>query len=101
MFQLTRNNKLAAAVVALLVSMSAVGMSLSTARGASEHPPVVAAAVLPEAARLQRKRRYAAVGVIRWRPARRARESKVWSRRRLNLRRRLHVHEWYARGPPR
>jgi hypothetical protein len=101
MLQLTRNNKLAAAVVALLVSMSAVGMSLSTARGASEHPPVMAAAVLPEAARLHRKRRYAALRVIRWRPVRRARENKVWSRRRLNLRRRLHVQARSARGPPR
>jgi hypothetical protein len=102
MLQLTRNNKLAAAIVALLVSVSAVGMSLTTARGGSEHPPVMAVAVLPEAARLQRKRRYAAVRIIRWRLVPRARENKVWSRRRrLDLRRRLHVHEWYARGPPR
>lgn len=102
MLQLARNNKLAATVVALLVSVSAAGMSVTTARGASEHPPVIAVAVLPEAARLQRKRRYAAVRVIRRRLVRRARENKVWSRRRrLNLRPRLPVHEWYARGPPR
>ena len=102
MLQLARNNKLAATVVALLVSVSAAGMSVTTARGASEHPPVIAVAVLPEAARLQRKRRYAAGRVIRRRLVRRARANKVWSRRRrLNLRPRLPVREWYARGPPR
>jgi hypothetical protein len=102
MLQLARNNRLAVTVVTLLVSVSAGGMSVTTARGASEHPPVMAVAVLPETARPERKRRYAAVRVIRRRLERRAREHKGWSRRRrLNLRPRLPVHEWYARGPPR
>jgi hypothetical protein len=101
MIQLTRNNKLVAAVVALIVSASAVGMSLTTARGAPEHPPVVALAVLPEDTRLQRERRYAVVRSIRSRLVRWLGESHLWSRRRvLNLRQRLPVREWYARGPP-
>jgi hypothetical protein len=102
MLKLTRNNKLATALVALLVSVSALGVSLTTARGASEHAPVMALAILPAASRPQRKRRYATVRVIRWRLIRRRCENTVRRRRhRLNARRRPHVHERQARAPPR
>jgi hypothetical protein len=97
-----RNSKLVTVIVAVLVSMSAVGMSLTAARTAPEHPPVVAAAVLPLAVRLQEERRHGGVRSIRLRLLPRLRESKVWRRRpRLNLRLRLRVHQWDARGPPR
>jgi hypothetical protein len=102
MLQLARNRKLIAAIVALLVPMSAVGMSPTTARGASEHPPLMAVAVLPDAARPQKEGRYAVVRAIRWRRVRRAHKTTVWSRRRRHsLRWRLRAHEWDARGPPR
>jgi hypothetical protein len=101
MTQLSRHNRPLAAVVALLVSVSAVGMSLTPARGAPEHPPVMALAVLPAAARWQRERRRATVRSIRSRLVRRLRESNVWPRRRrASLTPRLPVHEWHARGPP-
>jgi hypothetical protein len=100
--QPTRNNKLVAAVVALLVSASLAGMSLTTASRAPEHAPVMGLAVIPAATRLQRKRRDRAVRSIRLRLVRRLRESKVWGRPRgLNLRPRLSVQQWHARGPPR
>jgi hypothetical protein len=101
MSQLPRNNKLAAAIAALLVAVSAVGLSLPTARGAPEHPPVIALAILPSDARLQRDRRYATVRSIRSRLVRRLREIRVgiWQRG-LDVRPRLPVHEWQARGPP-
>jgi hypothetical protein len=97
-----RNSKLVTAIVAVLVSMSAVGMSLTAARTAPQHPPVVAPAVLPAAVRLQKDRRSGRARSIRLRLLPRLRESKVWPRRRrLNLRLGLPVHQWDARGPPR
>jgi hypothetical protein len=102
MIQLTRNNKVLTAVVTLLVSVSAAGMSLTTARAAPEHPPVMALAVLPSLTRPERERRYAVARSLRLRLVRRLRKSQGWSRRRgLNLLPRLSVREWHARGPPR
>jgi hypothetical protein len=96
-----RNSKLVTAIVAVIVSMSAVGMSPTATRGAP-HPPVVALAVLPPDTRLQKERRNHVKGSISLRVARRLRGSKVWRRRRrLNFRPRLPIHQWDARGPPR
>jgi hypothetical protein len=103
MLQFTRHNRLAAAAVALLLSVSAVGMTLATSAGGPEHPPAIAVAVIPETASLQRKQRYAATRVIRWRLLRRGRENQGSSKRRRQvlLRRHLRPHERDARGPPR
>jgi hypothetical protein len=101
MLQFTHHNRLAAAAVAVFLSVSAVGMTLATSAGGPEHPPVIAVAVIPETASLQRTQRYAATRVIRWRPLRRGRENKGSSkRRRLLLRRHLRPHARDARGPP-
>jgi hypothetical protein len=100
--RLIRDNRFVAAIVTLLIAVSAAGMSLTTGRGPQEHSPVMELAVLPAATRLQTGRRYAAVSSIRLRLVRRLRESRAWRRRLgLNRRPRLPVHEWYARGPPR
>jgi hypothetical protein len=102
MIQLTRKNKLVPAVVALLISLSAAGMSLATAREATGHPAATALAVIPAATRWQRYRRHAAARLMRRRLVRRLRNHEAWIRGRgLNLRPWLLVREWYARGPPR
>jgi len=100
MIQLIRNNRLLAAIVALLVSVSVGGMSLSTAR-TPEHPPVIALAVLPANSRIETERRYGVVRSIRSRVAGRLRKIRVRNGlRTLKRHRRIPVHEWYARGPP-
>jgi hypothetical protein len=102
MIQLTRNTKRVAAFLAVLVSVSAAGMSPTMARAAQMHSPVTAVAVLPAATRVQRKRRAAATRSIRWWLMRRLRQTKVRSMRGgLNLPPRLPVHDSLARGPPR
>jgi hypothetical protein len=102
MTKLTRNNRLVATVVALLLSVSAVGTSMSAAAGTPEHPPVMAVAILPAAPRLQRDRRYWALRSIRLRLVRQLREVTISiGRRARRLRPRLPAHEWFARGPPR
>jgi hypothetical protein len=102
MLQLNRNNRLLAALIALMVSVSAAGMSLTGTRGPAEHGPVIALAVLPANTRWEDERGYAVGRSIRSRLVRRLRKSKAWRRRlRRSLRPRLSVHEWYARGPPR
>jgi hypothetical protein len=102
MIQLARNNKLVAAIVAMLVSVSAVGMSLTAGRGAPEHSPVIALAVLPSAARVQTKRRSTAVRSIRLRLRGWLSEKAIWNPPRgPNLRQWLPIRKWDARGPPR
>ena len=100
MIQLTAKTKLLAPVVALVLSLSVGGVSLTTAR-TPEHPPVIALAVLPAATRMETERRSGVVRSIRLRLANRLRTLGLRSRRRtLNLGPRLPIHPWSARGPP-
>jgi hypothetical protein len=102
MLQFTRNNRLLAAFVALLLSVSTVGTSLSAAAGGPEHAPLAAVAVLPGGTRPQRDRRYWAARSIRRRLRRRLRERRLWlTHRGAEPRSRLPIRESYARGPPR
>jgi hypothetical protein len=103
MTDFTHKNRLIASLVALVVSTSAMGTSISAATGLPEHPPLSAVAVLPAPPRLQRERRHwAAVRSIRARLVRRLHKATTSiGRRAQHVRPRLPVHEWYARGPPR
>jgi hypothetical protein len=101
MLQLTRNNRLLSAVIALMVSVSAAGMSLTGTRGPAEHGPVIALAVLPAETRWENERGYAVGRSTRSWLVRRLRRTRAWGLRRgRSLRPRLSVHEWFARGPP-
>ena len=103
MSDITRNNKLTAAVVAVLVALSALGTSFTTARAASEHGPVIALAVLPATTRVQReRRRRAARRSLRLGLVRRLRGGEVRSHPRgQHLRSCLLKGTRWARAPPR
>jgi hypothetical protein len=95
------HRKLLTAVAAVVLSMPATGMSAAIVRDAPVPPPVIEAAVIPETPRIERVRRYTAVGSIRLRLARRLRNARIRRASRiLHLSPQAPRKTWQARGPP-
>jgi hypothetical protein len=98
----SRQRKFAVALVAAVVGLTGLHVpSTGAAPTATAPHPVVQAAILPEATRLTREHRYAAVRRIGARLLGRLRTRTASTvLRGLGIRPRLPVRECYARGPP-